>query len=482
MIRRLLATGVAVAAVAATVTAPTPTAVADDPPAPLASPLGIQAPKKVVGYSWRGRVWTSLGIRLVAGAEPFEIWSNRASYDEPITSVWRTSGGDVPLPEGSMTNFAGLKNFLTLTYTRVRDGMVVKRQKVRVCFNGDSQRIRPDAPAESPYPWGCPWNPYTLGSVMGIEAGYASPLFEEWGRPIRIGNGKYDVTAAISKQWVDFFGIEEGDARTTTRLVVKKESELRNQRTATSDTTPDAQPAAQPPKSEAAGEPVPASAPDLKSLPAFDIGLNRSGTQLRFAATVWNGGGGPLVVDGFRSGDGNHMDAYQYFYDEQGNETGYQPVGEFGWHGKNHQHWHFENFARYRLLKADQTQAVKSRKASFCLANTDMVDYTIPRADWKPGNTDLSSDCGGSEALSLRQVLSNGSGDTYHQYRAGQAFPIKDLPDGVYYIAVEANAEGVLVEQETTNNVSLRKVRISTNERTGKRFVRVPKIGIIDER
>ncbi len=36
----------------------------------------------------------------------------------------------------------------------------------------------------------------------------------------------------------------------------------------------------------------------------------------------------------------------------------------------------------------------------------------------------------------MRQVLSAGSGDTYMQYRYGQAFPIKDLPNGVYYIAV----------------------------------------------
>jgi hypothetical protein len=155
-------------------------------------------------------------------------------------------------------------------------------------------------------------------------------------------------------------------------------------------------------------------------------------------------------------------------------------VGEFHWHETNHRHWHFQDFARYRLLDADRTDVVRSRKASFCLANTDAVDYTIPAADWQPGNTDLSSACGGREALSLRQVLSTGSGDTYQQTRAGQAFPIGTLPDGVYHVQVLANPEGALVEQDETNNASLRRIRIGT--RRGQRFVRVPRLGVIDER
>ena len=63
-------------------------------------------------------------------------------------------------------------------------------------------------------------------------------------------------------------------------------------------------------------------------------------------------------------------------------------------------------------------------------------------------------------------MLSAGSGDTYVQYRAGQAFRIKNLPDGVYYIAVEANPMGNLVELDETNNDSLRKVRLATDQAT----------------
>ena len=108
-------------------------------------------------------------------------------------------------------------------------------------------------------------------------------------------------------------------------------------------------------------------------------------------------------------------------------------------HHANHNHWHFEDFARYDLLDADKNYVARSRKQSFCLANTDAVDYTVPGADWQPENTDLATACGDQGALSIREVLAAGSGDTYAQYRAGQAFKIGDLPNGVYYIRVEGN-------------------------------------------
>ena len=66
--------------------------------------------------------------------------------------------------------------------------------------------------------------------------------------------------------------------------------------------------------------------------------------------------------------------------------------------------------------------------------------------------------------LSLREVLANGHGDTYHQYRAGQAFRIGNVPNGIYFISVEANPDDEdgrnLQELDYTNNDSLRKVRL----------------------
>ena len=102
--------------------------------------------------------------------------------------------------------------------------------------------------------------------------------------------------------------------------------------------------------------------------------------------------------------------------------------------------------------------AVRSTKQSWCLANTDAVDYTGPGADWQPENTDLSSACGGASALAIREVLAPGSGDTYFQFRAGQAFDVADLPNGKYIVSIEANPMGHLVESDKTNNNSRRAI------------------------
>ncbi|HEX6150555.1 lysyl oxidase family protein [Nocardioides sp.] len=488
-LRSLLATGLAVSITAVGLAATQHTAGADEP-APLPdSAIALTAPKKVIAYGYRGRIYSGLGLRLVAGDAPVEIWSKRESYDDPITSVWRTEGGDVPLPAGANRGFRGLKKFARLKITRVADGAVMLNKAVQVCLNGSSQRIHPGAPARSPYPWGCPWNSYTVGSVMGIESGWSTSMLDEW-RRFRLPKGRYDVEASISPAYADLFDISPEESATKTRLVVREEENFegrgrRSARPSGASSGPALRPAPKP-TADFQGALAADGAPDLRSLPAFDISINEKGTAIRFAANVWNGGEGPMVVDGFRAVGGDHMDAYQYFFDGDGNQTGYDKVGEFHFHEGNHQHWHFGDFARYRLLNADQSLAVRSTKASFCLANTDAVDYTIPNADWQPENTDLSSDCGGADTLSLRQVLSNGSGDTYHQYRTGQAFRIGNLPDGDYYISVEANPDDRrdgrnLIEGDYTNNDSLRKITIGTNKK-GKRWVRAEQVGQVIER
>ena len=58
----------------------------------------------------------------------------------------------------------------------------IERERIRnrystACLNGPSRKIGPGAPVgpTNPFPWGCPWNPYTVGSVMGT--GNASVSF-----------------------------------------------------------------------------------------------------------------------------------------------------------------------------------------------------------------------------------------------------------------------------------------------------------------
>lgn len=451
-------------------------------PVDPASPIALMAPDKVVAYSYDGTVYTNLGLHLVTGDAPFEIWSTRASYDDTIVSVWKSPGGDVTLPEGTMTSFRGLNEFLSMSAVRVSDGSPAGQWTQGACLNNyQPQRVRPDAPAQSPYPSSCPWNPFTMGSVMGVQEGWAATLSEEWESSLSFKPGKYDITASISDTYRDLFGIADVDAEQTIRLVVRRDGESAVGRPTAPRTGADQlAPHRQEPRRASSGVlPPDTPMPDLRSLPAFAVRVNAKGTAVRFAATTWNAGNSPLVVDGFRSENEDHMDAYQYFFDTDGNQVGYESVGEIHFHGENHQHWHFEDFAQYRLLSEDLTEVVKSTKQSWCLANTDAVDYTVDGADWRPENTDLSTACGGPSALSIREVLSAGSGDTYFQYRYGQAFPIKDVPNGVYYIAVEANPDRNLIESDTTNNDSLRRIKIGGKGEN--RWVKTFQVGLIDE-
>ena len=75
-------------------------------------------------------------------------------------------------------------------------------------------------------------------------------------------------------------------------------------------------------------------------------------------------------------------------------------------------------------------------------------------------------------------MLASGSGDTYAQFRAGQSFNLEGLPNGRYYVAVEANPLGHLVESRTDNNVSLRQVRIGGTPEH--RTVTMAQVGVIE--
>jgi hypothetical protein len=311
--------------------------------------------------------------------------------------------------------------------------------------------------------------------VQGIQTGWATPVLTQM-RPLRIGPGEYTVTATIKQKYAAAFGIPADAATRRLDLTVTREGDVAEGRAASRPATPAAhRPTGPAGRADAAGP-----QPDLRSLPAWGISLNKKGTYLRFSATVWNAGDSPLVVDGFREDGADEMDAYQYFFDAEGEQTGYEPVGHMHWDPRpSHQHWHFEDFARYTLLDADKSEVSRSKKEAFCLANTDSVDTTVPGADWRPENTDLATSCGDYSSLSIREVLVSGWGDTYTQYRAGQSFPIKDLPNGTYYIAVTANPDGNLVESATDNNQSLRKIRIGGTAKH--RTVTVPQVGMITE-
>ena len=441
-----------------------------------------------------------LGVNVIAGLDPFEIRATRASYADPIvarqTVVQNGQQTSVVLPAGLVTSFDGFQDFTTVTI-KTAAGATVKSYNTNFCPNNwGSARTRRDAPAASPYPTYCGnGNPFLLGSVWGIQAGWNGPTdsfppgAQKSSTPFTLPVGNYRATVALNPRYRDFWKLTAAQSTVTVDLKVEKyvddepdpgpssgvqgrpgpkaKSAMQSmnhgegvEHAQIGAYLPDFRPPASIPKSLAA---VPATGPkpDLKSLPAWGISLEQNGAKayVDFGATVWNAGTSPLLVDGFRRTGTELMDAYQYFFDTQGNQVGSVPAGTMQWDARTgHKHWHFTDFAQYNLLDATQKLAVRSGKEAFCLANTDPVDYTVPGAKWRPENTDLSTSCGGNTAAAVREVLDAGNGDTYSQARPGQSFEITGLKNGIYYIQVKANPANKLSELSTTNNTSVRKI------------------------
>ena len=80
----------------------------------------------------------------------------------------------------------------------------------------------PDAPARSPYPQYCFANPYSVGSVQGIQAGWSASVLGDEGGGITLAKGAYDVTISIAPTYANVFHISGGDASRTIRVRVKR--------------------------------------------------------------------------------------------------------------------------------------------------------------------------------------------------------------------------------------------------------------------
>ncbi|MGW0760968.1 lysyl oxidase family protein [Streptomyces sp. NPDC002814] len=485
-------------------------------------------------YEWDGQagVFLDLGTYVTVDNAPLEFKVKRKSYKDPVVAQQILRDGKKTttktLPAGLVKDFSGLPGFLEVSVKNTA-GQEVAKTKGTYCPNNASGRIRPDGAATNHYPESCPTNPFTLGSVWGVEKGWASNSSTfDYDKPLDLPAGQYTAKVRVAKKYRDLFGIP--DSQPTIKVTVRQQSDggggagltahsghsghaghqaaghaghhgpdaptpgalshaledrglahhLGDGRGHTdgSRIAPALKPATKRPIGRASVPDVPK--PDLRSLPAFNIAISDGEDgdapgkdYLAFSANVWNAGPAPLVVDGFRSPGKELMDAYQYFYDAKGKQVGYTPTGTMEWDPREgHEHWHFTDFASYRLLSADQTKEVRSGKEAFCLANTDAVDYTVKNANWKPYNTDLSTACGEENSISVREVLDVGSGDTYTQDIPGQSFDITDVPNGTYYIQVIANPEKRLKETHTTNNVAVRKVVLGGEP--GARTVKVP--------
>jgi len=469
--------GLVIATAAGAVSAPA----AQAAPGPVIKLIAAQ--HTVTAPRFGKQVFVDPGVWVASLGAPLQLNVGRASYTQPVTITQVISQPGLPpqtraLPASTLDGWNGLKNFISLTI-RNKAGRVVASTKMTLCPDSfDTERARPDSPSTSPFPQQCgARDPFQLGTVWGIQQGWAVSG-TQFGRTYRLALGTYRVTESIAPAYTQLFGIPPADATATVVVHVVKGSGGCCAPVGGARRQPAA--LAKLPAVPVLTNPPQSALPDLVPLPAWGIRTSKAAGRdlLSFDATVWVGGNGQLDVQGFRANSSPVMPAYQYFW-QDGQVIGRARAGTMGFDAKTgHDHWHFEQFAAYRLLGANGKLMLRSQKTGFCIAPTDPVDLLLPNATWQPSFIGFSGQCGSPTALWVRESMPVGWGDTYSQSVAGQAFDITNLRNGTYYVQVIANPGHVLHETSTANDVTVRKVIISGTR--GHRHVTVPAWNGID--
>jgi len=417
-------------------------------------------------YRAKQKVSVDSGLWVSSSGSTFEVIAHRDSYTTPIVATQiidpDTSARQVVLPDTVVApRWSGLSHFFHVTVTGPT-GDVVYKGSVPFCPDSwNTQRVDASGPMNSTFPQGCYTNPFTTGVVWGIDQGWAVGALDM--SRIRFGgpDGTYSAHVQITPMYQDLFSIAPAGASATLGIdVITSPTGCPPYCAPASarDTASTSDGSTLPTKTN----PRPSTLPDLVALPAWGISVDEYDAPgrdlLDFGATVWDAGPAPMVVEGFRRTGTNIMDAWQTFY--RGDKpVARAPVGTLVYDSDpGHEHWHFEQFAAYRLLGPDKHNIVRSQKTGFCLAPTDAIDLTVAGAIWNPGTLGLYSACGDASAIWTRETLPTGWGDTYFQSLPGQSFDITNLPNGTYYIQIQADPTGEIYERSGKNDTRLREV------------------------
>jgi hypothetical protein len=418
-----------------------------------------------------GGVSLDPGVWIGAVGGDFQIRLSRADLRSEITAAQTASDGSQiqPIPAEDLAGWDGLARFLHVSVLDA-GGHSVFRSVIGFCPNAwERDRIDDTGPIEPTYPEWCGGGPFTVGTVWGIDEGWAMDPLQWFGlRTGAIDPGTYTLRVWIDPHYASLFQIAAGDDEVDLTLRVRRPRRAAAERPTVGGSS-----------SLSASVPVivpPAdSVPDLAALPAWGMRTMHRGERdfLAFGATVWNTGPSPMIVEGYRRTGEPTMDGWQYFTDPSGDVIGKADVGTLEYDARpGHEHWHFEQFATYSLTDVSKTEIVRSEKVSFCLAPTDPIDLLADGAEWRPYLTGLGSACGEPDSLWTRESLPVGWGDTYFQWLPGQSFDITDVPNGRYYVRVGVNPLGALFDGSSANDVSYRRIRL--RGRPGHRWVIVP--------
>ena len=201
--------------------------------------------------------------------------------------------------------------------------------------------------------------------------------------------------------------------------------------------------------------------PDLATLPVDTVYVEpRDGRRfLRLSNEVANRGPGPFELslraddcdgDGDRSND---RSAYQRIPHDRDGDGRFQrgddeafrlrAAGCMVYH-PDHQHWHFDAFARFDLVDAASGRVVgSSRKVSFCLVDMRQLQPQPPGAAGEGHYQGCGTD---------RQGLSPGWVDRYGAGVGGQEIDVTGLRDGRYRLVSTVDPDNRVVESDELNN------------------------------
>ena len=120
-----------------------------------------------------------------------------------------------------------------------------------------------------------------------------------------------------------------------------------------------------------------------------------------------------------------------------------------------HGHYHFNNYANYRLLNSNGQQVAAGLKIGFCLLDSIRWDANAPsRAKYDCGN----------------QGIQQGWGDVYDSTLDGQWIDITGVPDGNYTLEMEVNPEHRLPESNYDNNITRIQITIGNTRPANDNF------------
>ena len=240
--------------------------------------------------------------------------------------------------------------------------------------------------------------------------------------------------------------------------------------------------AASAPTTASAGSAPPALLPDVIMRPITEIRIQKSTgvKRLRFASIIGNSGSGVVELkpdtpansaENDCDGDGdplNDRKAFQRIFGDTDGDGVFRRgddkvlrkrlAGCSLFHPE-HDHWHFEEFARYRLVKPKTGRVVaSSEKVSFCVRDSIHTEAGLPGSP--------ASIYYGACTQDSITGLSIGWADYYGSSLPGQELDIRGLPDGRYCLRTEADPADRLRESNETNNGRSTLVRITGPEVT----------------